>query len=99
MATLHLLAQSPYATSTLDSALRLLSAQDALLFTGDACNALQAGSAPLEKLQLLPAGIELFALEEDMQARNISTPARVTLVDYPGFVALSIRFDKVNSWL
>src|SRR5690606_15382051 len=98
MATLHLLAQSPY-SSVLDSALRLLSAQDAVLFTGDACHALQAGSAPLEKLQQLLVGIELCALEEDMQARNISTPARVTLVDYPAFVALSIRFDKVNSWL
>lgn len=98
MATLHLLAQSPY-SSALDSALRLLSTQDAVLFTGDACHALQVGSAPLKQLQHMPDGIEFYALKEDMQARNISAPARVTLVDYPAFVALSLRFDKVNSWL
>jgi tRNA 2-thiouridine synthesizing protein B len=34
-----------------------------------------------------------------MQARNIQAPAWASQVDYAGFVDLTIRFDKVNSWL
>ena len=46
-----------------------------------------------------PPASSLFALEEDLRARGIEAPPRVTRVDYPAFVALCIRFDKVNSWL
>ena len=98
MATLHLLSQSPY-EHRLDSALRLLGPADALLLSGDACHALQPVSEPLADLQRLPTSIELFALEEDLRARGIEAPPRVTRIDYPAFVALCIRFDKVNSWL
>jgi tRNA 2-thiouridine synthesizing protein B len=47
----------------------------------------------------MPESIGLFALDEDLGARAISAPQRVQVVDYPGFVELSCRFDKVNSWL
>lgn len=62
--------------------------------------ALLAGSHACQALELMPAEIELFALLEDLQARGIEdVPARLVAVDYPGFVELATRFDKVNSWL
>ena len=90
MATLHVLSHSPFTDNRLASCLRLLGAEDGVLLTGDAVYALLNDD-------LAYLGSWLFALEEDVRARAISTQAQV--VDYPGFVQLSIDFDKVNTWL
>jgi sulfur relay protein TusB/DsrH len=100
MATLHLLSHSPFNDGRFDSCLRLLGADDGVLLTGDAVYSLQSGSQPAEALQALPGGNALFALQEDLQARGLDRlPSRVVAVDYPGFVELCTRFDKVNAWL
>lgn len=99
MSTLHILSHSPFADSRLASCLRLLAAGDGLLLTGDAVYALQPGTAQRQALDLLPSGIGLFALAEDLEARAIACPARATAVDYPGFVALTLDHARVNGWL
>ena len=99
MATLHVLSHSPFTDNRLSSCLRILGSQDALLLCGDAVYALQAGSAQRQALELLPEAIALYALDEDMHARDVDSPTRLSLVDYPGFVALSCQYDKVNTWL
>ncbi|MCQ2995577.1 sulfurtransferase complex subunit TusB [Pseudomonas syringae] len=98
MSTLHVLSHSPFTDSRLTSCLRLLGAADGVLLCGDATYALADSTAPLEALQALSAN-QVFVLEEDIQARSMGAPAWVKVVDYPGFVELSIRFDKVNTWL
>lgn len=98
MSTLHVLSHSPFTDSRLTSCLRLLGAADGVLLCGDATYALADSAAPLEALQALSAN-QVFVLEEDIQARSMAAPAWVRVVDYPGFVELSIRFDKVNTWL
>jgi tRNA 2-thiouridine synthesizing protein B len=98
MAILHLLSQSPW-RQPLDSVLRLLGADDALLLCGDACQALHTGSDAWTLLQALPETVRLYALLEDLQARDLGAPDRVTPVDYPAFVALCVQYDKVNGWL
>ncbi len=98
--TLHVLSRSPFNDGRLGSCLYLLNPGDGLLLCGDAVHALLAGSHTYQALELMPAEIELFALLEDLQARGIEdVPARLVAVDYPGFVELATRFDKVNSWL
>lgn len=99
MATLHVLSHSPFTDSRLSSCLRILGSQDALLLCGDAVYALQDGIAHRQALELMPESIALYALDEDVQARGLVFPTRLTLVDYPGFVALSCQYDKVNTWL
>lgn len=99
MATLHVLSHSPFSDSRLSSCLRLLGAEDGLLLSGDAVYALQAGTLQRQALELMPDSIGLYALAEDLQARGITPPERAQAVDYPGFVELSCRFAKVNSWL
>lgn len=99
MSTLHLLAHSPFATHHLSSCLRLLAAGDGLMLSGDAVYALQPGSAPATALALMPDSIALYALAEDLQARALPAPERLTAVDYPAFVELCTRFARVNSWL
>ncbi|UVJ42082.1 sulfurtransferase complex subunit TusB [Pseudomonas sp. LS1212] len=99
MATLHVLSHSPFSDNRLGSCLRLLGDEDAILLTGDAVYALQPGSAPLRQLTERNLAARLFALEEDLQARAIDPTGVARTVDYPAFVELSIRYDKVNSWL
>lgn len=99
MATLHILSHSPFTDSRLNSCMQLLGAQDAVLLTGEAVYALQPGSMPFDTLSTLPDSIALFALDEDLQARGLGTPARVTALDYAAFVELCARYNRVNSWL
>lgn len=98
MSTLHVLSHSPFTDSRLTSCLRVLGPADAVLLCGDATYALTDSTAPLNALQALSAN-QLFVLEEDIQARSMAAPEWVKVVDYPGFVELSIHFDKVNTWL
>ncbi|MBB4864820.1 tRNA 2-thiouridine synthesizing protein B [Pseudomonas nitritireducens] len=100
MATLHLLSHSPFNDGRFESCLLLLGDDDGILLSGDATHALQPGSTPAQALLALSAGNALFALQEDLQARGLDDlPSRVVAVDYPGFVDLCTRFDKVNAWL
>jgi tRNA 2-thiouridine synthesizing protein B len=99
MATLHVLSHSPFADSRLTSCLRLLGHKDALLLCGDATYALTQATAPLQALESRISSFELYALEEDALARHVSVPGWVKCVDYAGFVELSIRYDRVNTWL
>lgn len=99
MATLHLLAHSPFSDSRFASCLRLLGPQDGLLLSGDAVYALQPGTVQLQALQLMPHSIALYALDEDLQARGLPMPDRAQAVDYPAFVELCATYAKVNSWL
>ena len=99
MATLHLLSRSPFTDTSGASCLRLLGAGDGLLLTGDAVYALQPGSRPFEVLSALPADRAMFALAEDLAARGLAAPDFVQAVDYPGFVELTLRFERTNSWL
>lgn len=98
MTTLHVIAHSPFGDNRLPSCLRLLGADDAVLLTGDAVYALREGTEPHQLLQAAKLTDRLYALDEDLQARAIeSTLAEA--VGYPGFVELSLKYHKVNSWL
>ncbi|MGV6397884.1 sulfurtransferase complex subunit TusB [Pseudomonas caspiana] len=99
MSTLHVLSHSPFADSRLTSCLRLLGKKDALLLCGDATYALTQATAPLQELESRVGAFELFAMQEDVLARNLTIPAWVKCVGYPEFVELSIRYDRVNTWL
>ncbi|MFI8482783.1 sulfurtransferase complex subunit TusB [Pseudomonas sp. NPDC078700] len=99
MPTLHVLSDSPFTDASLSSCLRLLGDADGLLLCGDAVYALQADTEQLQALELIPDTIQLYALEEDVEARSIDTPARAKVIGYPEFVRLSMQFAKVNSWL
>ncbi len=102
--TLHLLSRSPFNDGRLGSCLHLLSPGDGIMLTlrrRGVRPAGRTGTQPAKALEQLPASNSLFALQEDLQARGLeAVPARrVGSVDYPGFVELCTRFDKVNSWL
>jgi tRNA 2-thiouridine synthesizing protein B len=99
MATLHALSHSPFSDTRLTSCLKLLGSQDGLLLTGDAVYALASGTEPQRLLEEQVARDKLFVLEEDLIARNLVAPSGVETLGYAGFVELTLRFDRVNTWL
>ncbi|MCI3946191.1 sulfurtransferase complex subunit TusB [Pseudomonas syringae] len=99
MATLHVLSHSPFDDNRLDSCVSLLGDEDCLLLCGDATYALLFSGARLQTLQTLTGSARLFALDEDIKARNLTLLPGIDSIDYPTFVELSLRFDKVNTWL
>ena len=92
MSTLHVVSHSPFTDSRLDSCLRVCGSDDAILLCGD-------GAYGLRHPALLTKGVKVFVLGEDSLARNLPLPDWADSVDYPGFVQLSIDYDKVNTWL
>lgn len=92
MSTLHVVSHSPFTDSRLASCLRVCGNAGAILLCGD-------GAYGLHNAALQARGVKVFVLAEDMLARNLPLPDWADSVDYPGFVQLSIDYDKVNSWL
>jgi tRNA 2-thiouridine synthesizing protein B len=98
---LHIVNKSPLQTSTLATCLRMAQAGDALLLIEDGVYAATAGSATEAAMQAACATLKVYALQPDMDARGV-TPrllAGVTLVDYAGFVDLSVEHNTSHSWL
>ena len=97
MATLHIVSRSPWAANDLQSALRFIGPNDALLLCGDAVYALT--DAEWRKTLHKQTHDNTFALDEDLLARQVTTTDNCRVVDYDAMVSLSIQFDRVNNWL
>ena len=95
---LHTVNQSPFNGSSLVECLRWISAPAALLLIEDGVYA--STGAGIDLLEALPDEIELYALTPDLAARGLKEPLspRIKLVDDQGFVELSLRCERVQSW-
>jgi len=93
---LHIVNKSPHERSSLASALAHARAGHAVLLIEDAVVAATAGS-----LAAAPAGVALYALGPDLQARGLVARVApgVSVVDYAGFVELVAAHPRVQSWL
>lgn len=98
---LHIVNKSPFQTSTLDTCLRMAQPGHALLLIEDGIYAATAGSAAEAKLREACATLKVYALQPDMDARGVTGKLMdgVTLVDYSGFVDLTVEYKTSNSWL
>ena len=98
---LHILNKSPFQTSTLDTCLRMAQPGNALLLIEDGVYAATAGSAAQARVQAACAKLKVYALQPDMDARGVTGKLidGVTLVDYGGFVDLTVEFKTSHSWL
>lgn len=96
---LHIVNKSPHERSSLASALAHARPGHAVLLIEDAVTAATKGSAAT--LAAAPAGVTLYALAPDLQARGLAAHLAdgVTAVDYAGFVELVAAHPRVQSWL
>lgn len=98
---LHIVNKSPFQTSSLDTCLRMAQPGHALLLIEDGIYAATVGSAAEAKMRAACATLKVYALQPDMDARGITGKLidGITLVDYSGFVDLTVEYSSSNSWL
>lgn len=98
---LHIINKSPLQTSTLDSCLALAQPGSALLLIEDGIYAATAGSAAEARMRQACSTLKVYALQPDMDARGVTARLidGVTLVDYGGFVDLTVEYRTSHSWL
>lgn len=90
---LHIINQSPFNSSALQNCIRVAQAKDVILLIEDAVFA--AIDFPAQKNELT-----IYALESDIQARGLSekiSPS-IQLIDYSGFVDLTIQHTPIQTW-
>lgn len=97
---LHIVNKSPFASSTLDSCLRVAVSGDILLIE-DAVYAATSGNAFEGKLREAMGRFKIYVLQPDLEARGMADRLveGVTAVDHGGFVDLTISNSACQSWL
>ena len=100
--TLHTVNRSPFEHGALEGCLARVRPGSAVLLIEDAVLGALAGSPHAERLAVAAAaGVEVFALGPDLDARGIEAGRRasgIEVIDYAGFVALACRFAKTATW-
>lgn len=98
---LHIINKSPFQNNALDSCLRVAQPGSAILFIEDGVYAATQGSAVQERVRAACAALKVHALQPDLDARGVTGKLLdgVTLVDYGGFVDLTLEHSTSQSWL
>ncbi|WP_026612147.1 sulfurtransferase complex subunit TusB [Methylocaldum szegediense] len=101
MAVLHLISRSPQESRTLEACLARAGEGDAVLLIENAVYAaLKSGDC--EAVIAAAAGkIRVYALGPDLVARGVETSEvaeTIGIIDYDGFVDLTIDYHPIQSW-
>lgn len=99
---LHTINKSPFEKNSLESCLRLAKPGDHILLIEDAVYAATPDTIVSDKIQAAVKKHSVFALGPDLASRGIEESRLlegIEVVDYSGFVDLTVRNDKVQSWL
>ena len=102
MAMLHTVNKSPFERNALESCLRLAKAGSSVLLMEDGVIAAMQGTKYSQTMTEAMANISFFVLGPDLKARGLSegnVVEGVKVVDYNGFVDLTVAHDSVQSWL
>ena len=102
MSMLHTMNKSPFEKSTLDSCLRFAQQGASILLLEDGVYAAMRGTAAEEKMIAAGNSHKIFVLGPDLKARGLAVEnviEGIEMVDYGGFVDLTVSHDSVQSWL
>lgn len=93
---LHLVNKSPFENNACSTALRFLGETDTILLIENGVYV----ATSTELSGSLISNHKVFALKEDVISRGIENKLmdNITLVDYDGFVELTEKCEKVQSW-
>jgi tRNA 2-thiouridine synthesizing protein B len=103
MSTLHTVNKSPFERNSLQSCLSIAKDQSSILLIEDGVVAALKDTVMSDELeQAINRGINLYVLEEDLQARGLPQErimSKIQSVTYSGFVELVTSTDRVQNWL
>ena len=102
MAILHTVNKSPFEKNALDACLRLAAKGSSVLLFEDGVYGAMKGTAKSADVESAKGDISFYVLGPDLKARGISEDKLIDgikVVDYSGFVSLTVDNDKVQAWL
>jgi len=102
MTMLHIVNKSPFEKTTLNSCLCYAQEGSAVLLIEDGVYAALQGTSVSEKMRDALETLKVYVLEPDLRTRGMDQSKLlngVELVDYGGFVDLTVAHDIVQSWL
>jgi tRNA 2-thiouridine synthesizing protein B len=101
MSELHTVNKSPFEKNSFDSCVAYAKEGSAILLIEDGVYAAMQGTKFADVVSGL-SGVKVCVLGPDLKARGLSADkvvSGVEVVDYAGFVDLSVEHDKVVSWV
>ena len=102
MAMLHTVNKSPFEKNTLESCINLAKSGSSVLLIEDGVIGAMKGTTHSQKVADAMANISFYVLGPDLKARGLSESNVVDgikVIDYSGFVDLTVDHDTVQSWL
>jgi tRNA 2-thiouridine synthesizing protein B len=102
MAILHTINKSPFERRALVACLRVAQPGAGVLLIEDGVYAARHGTKVADTVAEAMHSLSFYALGPDLQARGIMPEQLVngvTIVDYGGFVDLTIEYHCVQAWL
>lgn len=100
MAILHTVNKSPLTHNVLNNCFRLATLNDGILLIEDGVYGAINNSLFTPTLELALNQFNIYVLHPDLAARGIlgQVHPKVVMVDYAGFVDLTVRYDKIQTW-
>ena len=102
MSTLHTVNKSPLDRNSLEACLRLAGKGNAVLLLEDGVFGAMKGSTASAMVEKAMSDVSIYVLGPDLKARGVAESKiidGIKIVDYKGFVDLTVENDKVNAWL
>jgi len=102
MAILHTVNKSPFEKNALDACLRLAAKGSSVLLIEDGVYGAMKGTVKSAAIESVKGDISFYVLGPDLKARGIGEDKLIEgfkVVDYSGFVSLTVDNDKVQAWL
>lgn len=102
MSTLHTVNKSPFNRNSLETCLRLAGKGNSVLLLEDGVYGAMNGSKASGMVEKALSDVSIYVLGADMKARGVDAGKiidGIKVVDYKGFVDLTVEHDKVNAWL
>jgi tRNA 2-thiouridine synthesizing protein B len=102
MSILHTVNKSAYERDTLESCVRLAAKGASVLLIEDGVYSAMSGGKKSSVIENAKGDLSFYVLGPDVKARGLSEDRLidgVKVVDYKGFVELTVACDKVSSWL
>lgn len=102
MSILHTVNKSPFDRNSLESCVRLAAKGGAVLMIEDGVYGAMSGTSKSDVVTNAMNDLTFYVLGPDLKARGVDEGKLidgVKVVDYSGFVNLTVENDKVQSWL
>jgi len=102
MAMLHTVNKSPFERNTFDSCISMAKSGSSVLLIEDGVIASLKGTSVSDKVSKAMENVTFYVLGPDLNARRMTDDQiidGIKVVDYEGFVDLTVEHENVQAWL